>query len=297
MVKNVCYCLHFLTEVSQTGITKTMETGITVKTGITVGTSIGTVVGSIGKAITVSGIGDGGSVVVEDTVIGGDNSGGTGDHSGISITLLSVSSLGGVGGKVLSGGGGNLRGQLRGNGKLRVEGGGDKRLGVEGRGNKGLGVEGRGNQRLRVEDGKSGVLNTESGSVSDVGDGLELIVGINIRVSTVDTGVSVSNLVLGRVQVGVSVVQVLEFILGVELASDIGSSGVGHIGSGGGGSGHNGSSSGGQSISRSSSISSSGIRSSCVGSSSIRIASEGSSYKAMVDYNLLGSVNGSDENC
>merc|ERR1739848_244296 len=220
-----------------------------------------------------------GSVVVEDTVIGGD-------HSGISITLLSVSSLGGVGGKVLSGGGGNLRGQLRGNGKLRVEGGGDKRLGVEGRGNKGLGVEGRGNQRLRVEDGKSGVLNTESGSVSDVGDGLELIVGINIRVSTVDTGVSVSNLVLGRVQVGVSVVQVLEFILGVELASDIGSSGVGHIGSGGGGSGDNGSSSGGQSIG-----------SSCVGSSSIRIASEGSSYKAMVDYNLLGSVNGSDENC
>jgi len=296
MVKNVCYCLHFLTEVSQTGITKTMETGITVKTGITVGTSIGTVVGSIGKAITVSGIGDGGSVVVEDTVIGGDNSGGTGDHSGISITLLSVSSLGGVGGKVLSGGGGNLRGQLRGNGKLRVEGGGDKRLGVEGRGNKGLGVEGRGNQRLRVEDGKSGVLNTESGSVSDVGDGLELIVGINIRVSTVDTGVSVSNLVLGRVQVGVSVVQVLEFILGVELASDIGGSGVGHIGSGGGGGGDNGSSSGGQSIG-SSSISSSGIRSSCVGSSSIRIASEGSSYKAMVDYNLLGSVNGSDENC
>merc|ERR1719370_1357908 len=178
--------------------TKTMETGITVKTGITVGTSIGTVVGSIGKAITVSGIGDGGSVVVEDTVIGGDNSGGTGDHSGISITLLSVSSLGGVGGKVLSGGGGNLRGQLRGNGKLGVEGGG----------NKGLGVEGRGNQRLRVEDGKSGVLNTESGSASDVGDGLELIVGINIRVSTVDTGVSVSNLVLGRVQVGVSIVQV-----------------------------------------------------------------------------------------
>jgi len=249
-----------------------------VETGITVGTGISTVVGTIGKAITVSGVGNSGSVVVEDTVIRGDHGGGTGNDSGISITLLSVSSLGGLdGSKVLSSGGGNLGGDLRGDGKLRVEGGG----------NKGLGVEGGGNKGLRVEDGESGVLNTESGSVSDVGDGLELTVGINIRVSSVDSGVSVSNLVLGRVEVGVSVVQVLEFILGVELASNIGGSGVGDIGSGGGGSSHNGSSSSGQSIGSSS----------IGGSSGIRIASEGSSNKAMVDYNLLGSVYGSDENC
>ena len=75
--------------------------------------------------------------------------------------------------------------------------------------------------------------------------------------------------------------------LGVELASNIGGSGVGDIGSGGGGSSHNGSSSSGQSIGSSS----------IGGSSGIRIASEGSSNKAMVDYNLLGSVYGSDENC
>jgi len=285
MVKNVCYFLHFLTKVGVSSIAETVETG---ETGITVGTGISTVVGTIGKAITVSGVGNSGSVVVEDTVIRGDHGGGTGNDSGISITLLSVSSLGGLdGSKVLSSGGGNLGGDLRGDGKLRVEGGGNKGLGVEGRGNKGLRVEGGGNKGLRVEDGESGVLNTESGSVSDVGDGLELIVGINIRVSTVDTGVSVSNLVLGRVQVGVSVVQVLEFILGVELASNIGGSGVGDIGSGGGGSSHNGSSGSGQSIGSSS----------IGGSSGIRIASEGSSNKAMVDYNLLGSVNGSDENC
>jgi len=282
MVKNVCYFLHFLTKVGVSSIAETVETGITVGTGIS------TVVGTIGKAITVSGVGNSGSVVVEDTVIRGDHSGGTGNDSGISITLLSVSSLGGLdGSKVLGSGGGNLGGDLRGDGKLRVEGGGNKGLGVEGRGNKGLRVEGGGNKGLRVEDGESGVLNTESGSVSDVGDGLELTVGINIRVTSVDSGVSVSNLVLGRVEVGVSVVQVLEFILGVELASNIGGSGVGDVGSGGGGSSHNGSSSSGQSIGSSS----------IGGSSGIRIASEGSSNKAMVDYNLLGSVYGSDENC
>jgi len=285
MVKNVCYFLHFLTKVGVSSIAETVETG---ETGITVGTGISTVVGTIGKAITVSGVGNSGSVVVEDTVIRGDHGGGTGNDSGISITLLSVSSLGGLdGSKVLSSGGGNLGGDLRGDGKLRVEGGGNKGLGVESRGNKGLRVEGGGNKGLRVEDGESGVLNTESGSVSDVGDGLELTVGINIRVSSVDSGVSVSNLVLGRVKVGVSVVQVLEFILGVELASNIGGSGVGDIGSGGGGSSNNGSSGSGQSIGSSS----------IGGSSGIRIASEGSSNKAMVDYNLLGSVYGSDENC
>merc|ERR1719476_970688 len=64
-----------------------------------------------------------------------------------------------------------------------------------------LWVEGWGNQRLRVEGGsnsvidwsnrETGVSNTESSSISNVLNLLELSVGINIRVSTADSSISV----------------------------------------------------------------------------------------------------------
>merc|ERR1711892_96131 len=63
-----------------------------------------------------------------------------------------------------------------------------------------------GNERLRVEGGSNSVIdgsngqtrvgNTESCSVSNVLNLLELSIGINIRVSTADSSVSVSNLLL-----------------------------------------------------------------------------------------------------
>merc|ERR1719264_904731 len=130
--------------------------------------------------------------------------------------LSSGLSGGGNSGKVGGGGSSNLRGQL----------GGNKRLGVEDRGHKRLGVEGGGNRRTRVSD-------TESGSVSDVLDLLENSGGVDVRVSTLDTSVGVSDLLLGRVQVGVSVVQVAELVLGVELAAGVGRGRVGsHVGGG-----------------------------------------------------------------
>ena len=50
-------------------------------------------------------------------------------------------------------------------------------------------------------------------TISNIFDGLELAVGINIAVSAAHTGVGVSDLVLGDVQVAVAIVQVSEFIL------------------------------------------------------------------------------------
>merc|ERR1719239_423139 len=78
------------------------------------------------------------------------------------------------------------------------------------------------------------VSDTESSSVSDVLDLLENSGGVNVRVSSLDTSVGVSDLLLGRVQVGVSVVQVAELILGVELAAGVGRGGVGSDVGGGG---------------------------------------------------------------
>merc|ERR1719151_460597 len=162
--------------------------------------------------------------VVDERGGGGDDPGASSEDSRVGLTLLpllsSRLSSGSNSGKVGGGGLGNLRGQL----------GGDKRLGVEDGGNKRLGVEGGGNQRLRVEgggNGKTRVSDTESGSVSDVLDLLENSGGVDVRVSTLDTSVGVSDLLLGRVQVGVSVVQVAELILGVELAAGVGRGGVG----------------------------------------------------------------------
>merc|ERR1719490_540715 len=158
--------------------------------------------------------------VVDERGGGGDDPGASGEDGRVGLTLLpllsSGRSSGSNSGKVDGCGSSNLRGQL----------GGNKRLGVEGGGNQRLGVEGGGNGKTRGSD-------TESGSVSDVLDLLENSGGVDVRVSTLDTSVGVSDLLLGRVQVGVSVVQVAELVLGVELAAGVGRGRVGsHVGGG-----------------------------------------------------------------
>ena len=167
--------------------------------------------------------------VVDERGGGGDDPGASGEDGRVGLTLLPLlgSGLGSGsnGGKVGGGGLGNLGGQLGGDERLGVEDGGHKRLRVEGGGNQRLGVEGGG-------DGKTGVSDAESGSVSDVLNLLENSGGIDVRVSTLDSSVGVADLLLGRVQVGVAVVQVAELILGVELAASVGRGSIGsHIGS------------------------------------------------------------------
>merc|ERR1711892_1267270 len=78
--------------------------------------------------------------------------------------------------------------------------------------NKGLWVEGGSNSVIDRSHGQTRVGNTESCSVSNVLNLLELSIGINIRVSTADSSVSVSNLLLDRVDVGVTIVQVAKLI-------------------------------------------------------------------------------------
>merc|ERR550519_1314217 len=88
---------------------------------------------------------------------------------------------------------------------------GNKRLWVEGGSNKRLRVESWSNKRLWVEGGSNGetrVSNAESCSVSNVLNLLELSSGINIRVSTRNTSISISNNMSVRVDVSVAVVQV-----------------------------------------------------------------------------------------
>merc|ERR1711892_469482 len=67
---------------------------------------------------------------------------------------------------------------------------------VKGGGNKRLWVEGGSNSIIDGSNGQTRVGNTESCSVSNVLNLLELSIGINIRVSTGDSTISVSNLLL-----------------------------------------------------------------------------------------------------
>merc|ERR1712153_260865 len=88
---------------------------------------------------------------------------------------------------------------------------------VEGGGNKRLRVEGGSNSVIDGSNGQTGVSNTESCSVSNVLNLLELSIGINIRVSSGDSSVSVSNLLLDGVDVGVTIVQVAKLILSMPM--------------------------------------------------------------------------------
>merc|ERR1719275_411169 len=76
-------------------------------------------------------------------------------------------------------------------------------------------------------DGETRVSDTEASSISNILDLLQDSVGIDVGVATVHATVGVAGLSLGRVQVGVAVVQVAELILGVVLAAHVGSNGGG----------------------------------------------------------------------
>ena len=160
---------------------------------------------------------------------GRDDARGSGQDSGISVTPPPLNSLG-LGsldsGKVFGLGRGDLRSVNNGlRGDSSVHGG-----------DEGLRVEGGGDERLGVEHGKSGVSHAETGAISDVLDPLELAVGVNIGVSTADSGVGVTDLVLDGVQVAVAVLEVTKLILGLELVAG----GVGNHGGRGGDHGSSG---------------------------------------------------------
>jgi len=155
------------------------------------------------------------------------------NDGGVSFTLGD----GGVGSGVLSTGSEDLGGLSNGLGSNSGEDGSHEGLWVEGGGNS---VIDGSNGELSVEFGSNGetrILNTESKTISDVSDGLKNSIGVDIRVSSVDSSISVSDLLLHGVDVGVTIVEVSELILGVELASGsiVGSVSVGNGGSHGGG--------------------------------------------------------------
>merc|ERR1712113_872283 len=170
----------------------------------------------------------------------GEGIGGVGSSKSVGkscLTSLSLSrgSSSSNSSKMSSLGLGNLGGVNGGNGKLWVEG----------RGNKRLRVEGGSNSIIDRSNGETRVSNTESCSISNILNLLELSVGVNIRVSTRNSSISISNLLLDRVDVSVAIVQVAKLILGMELAtssvgsssnywsssSNSGSSGIGNSGS------------------------------------------------------------------
>merc|ERR1711892_1387031 len=155
--------------------------------------------------------------VVDKRGWGRQDSCGSSKDCGVSFTLLSVSSsssyksssMGSLG---LS----NLRGinnGCRGNTGVNW---GNKGFWVEGGGNTGVNW---GNREVRVEDRETRVSDTESCTISNVFNLLKLTIGINIRISSSNSGIGVSGLLLSWVQVGITVVQVSKLILGLELAA------------------------------------------------------------------------------
>jgi len=182
--------------------------------------------------------------------IGGVGSSESIGESSLTPLPLSRGSGSGNSSKMSSLGLSNLRGINWSNGKLWVEGGG----------NKWLRVEGRCNTIIDGSNRETRVSNTESGSVSNVLNLLELSVGVNIRVSSRNSSIGVSNLLLGRVDVSITVVQVAKLILSVELASSSVRSSSNHWSGSSNGWSSSVSDSGSSSNGRSSSISHSGSR-------------------------------------
>jgi len=195
------------TSMSKTGITKTSMS----KTGITKTSIRMSQIGSVVECWWVVDQGSGSR----------DDSGMSTEDSGISLTPLSLSwgSSGSNKGKVGSCGFSNLWGNLdwlRGNTGVHW---GNKGLWVEGGGNKRLRVEGGSNAGIDWSNGQTRVSNAESSCISNILNLLKLTIGINIRVSTGDSAISVSDNMSVGVDVGVTIVQVSELILSMELAS------------------------------------------------------------------------------
>jgi len=244
--------------ISKTVVSKTSVTKTSISKSMVTQTSIR--MGNIGTHWCVVDEGGGGR----------DDPGSSSKDSSISLTPLSLSrgSSSSNKSKMSSLSLSNLRGVYnwfrsntgvhRGNKRLWVEGWSNKRLWVEGGSNKRLGVEGGSNGETRVS-------NAESCSISNILNLLELSVGVNIRVSTRNSSISISNLLLDRVDVSVAVVQVAKLILGMELAT----SSVGSISSIGWSGSSNGSSSNRSSSNRGSSVRKASISS--IGKAAIRI--------------------------
>ena len=152
--------------------------------------------------------------VVDEGSWGGENSGAAGEDGGLGLTSLPLSGLGSLhSGQVSSSGLDDLRGVLDGLGGDSIEDRGDQRLGVKGGSNKGLGVEGGSNSVIDWSHWQPGVSNTESQTIGNIFHSLELTIGVNIRVSTGDSSIGISDLLLDGVDVCISVVQVSELIL------------------------------------------------------------------------------------
>merc|ERR1719472_301543 len=113
--------------------------------------------------------------VVDERSGGGENSGAAGEDGWVGLTPLPLSGLGGLhSSQVGSSGLDDLRGVLDG---LGSDSGED-------RGNQGLGVEGGSNSVIDWSHGQPGVSHTESQTISNILHSLELVVGVNIRIST-----------------------------------------------------------------------------------------------------------------
>merc|ERR1719431_751920 len=95
-------------------------------------------------------------------------------------------------------------------------------------GNKGLRVEGGSNTIINWSNGETRVFGSEAKGISSIGNLLELACSINIGVATRDSTKGVAHLLLDRVQVGISVVQVAKLILSMELTA-CGVRGIGSI--------------------------------------------------------------------
>merc|ERR1712153_8812 len=177
-----------LTVVRETSMSKTSmsKTGIS-KSGISK------------TSIAKTGIGS----MVEDWCVvdqrgwGRQDSCGSSKDCGVSFTLLSVSSGGSSSYKSSSMGSlglSNLRGinnGCRGNTGVNW---GNKGLWVEGGGNTGVNW---GNRKVRVKDRETRVSDTESCTIRNVFNLLKLTIGINIRVSSSNSDIGVSSLLLG----------------------------------------------------------------------------------------------------
>ncbi len=162
----------------------------------------------VGEAVGEGGVASGVSGSVGESGIAGGVASGIGQGSvgedGLSLTLLAAGGL--IESSLELGlGGGNLSGVLDGLGGDASVDWSDWEL--KGRD---LG-HGRG-------DGEVGGLDAEAQGIGDVVHTLGDAVGINVAVGASHTTVDVADLLLGRVDVGVAVVDVAEFVLSLELA-------------------------------------------------------------------------------
>merc|ERR1719402_208867 len=196
-IQSVQFCILSLVKVSSSEVSSSKISSSEISSAIVGGgqTSIGA---------------DNGSIVHKGSG-GGHYTGVTGKDGGVSIstTLLPISFGSLNSSEMGSTGLSNLRGVLN-RGRCDT---------IKYRGNQGLRVEGGCNSVIDRGNRQSGVSDTESSGISNIVNMLQLALSINIGVSSGDTTIGVSNLLLGRVNVGIAVVQVSELILGMELAS------------------------------------------------------------------------------